>query len=162
MERNARKIALVMDAAVRGRGGYGVGRLSELSGIPLRTLHNLCDGTTVPNLQQLLLILHAMSVDGAASAVQLASDLLALVGMEARPTPRLASDGTSPAALALRVPAAAGEVAAGVARALEDGSIDAFEAHGLVPAVRHARSELDRFDAALRAVETPQLSLVSR
>lgn len=158
--KEARVAALAYDRAIRGRDGYGAGRLAIKSGRGLRTVHNLCDGSTCPSLSDLRRDLQVFQAEGAGRDIRLLEDLLSDLGYDIRPSERLSS-AASPVTLALQVPAAAGEVAAGLAEALEDGHMDAAEAAELRPYVRQARHHLDRLDAALRAVPSPQLGLVS-
>ncbi len=161
-ETEARVAARAYDRAIRGRQGYGAGRLAVASQRGLRTVHNLCDGSTCPSVADLRRDLQVFRREGDGRDIRLLEDLLSDLGYEVRPAPRLVTQ-TALVALALHVPASAGEVAAGLAEALEDGQVDAGEAAELVPVLRHARHDQDLLDAALRAIPSPQLGLaVSR
>jgi len=157
-EEHARVAARAYDRAIRGRGGYGPGRLSVATGRGLRTTHHLCDGTVCPDLADLRRDLQVLQREGAGRDVQLLEDLLSDLGYDVRPAPRLATTA-SPVALALHVPASAGEVAAGLAEALRDGLVDGHEAAGLLPGVRRLRHVVDELDAGLRSIPSPQLGM---
>lgn len=154
----ARVAARAYDRAIRGREGYGAGQLAIKTGRGLRTVHNLCDGSTCPSLADLRHDLRVLQREGAGRDIRLLEDLLADLGYEVRPAPR-PGVAASPVTLALHVPASAGEVAAGLADALEDGHVDAGEASALLPGVRRLRHVVDELDAGLRSIPSAQLRL---
>lgn len=157
-ESEARLVCRAYDRAIRGRKGYGAGRLAIATGRGLRTVHNLCEGKTCPSVADLRVELRAFAAEGSGRDLVLLEDLLSDLGYEVRRAPRH-DPATSPVVLALSVPAAAGEVAAELAEAMQDGRVDGSEAPTILPSVRRARHILDDLEAELRAIPSPQVAL---
>jgi hypothetical protein len=128
-----RRIALALDAHVRGRGGFGAARLAELIDRPERTVQNWCAGVCAPSSPDLLLLVEAIRSEDPARATLLWADISRIVRHTASPVD-VEQDPDPLPVDCLQEQVALGEVAAEIATHGE--TTDAHEARRTIPKAR--------------------------
>lgn len=153
-----RRIALALDAHLRGSRGYGVARLAEQMGRPERTIQNWCAGVCCPSLSDALLLVDAVQSEDPARATLLLADLTRIVRHTTHPVDVRSDPDPLPVDV-MQEQEALGGVAAEIASHGE--STDAFEARRSLPKVRAlvqgALTLLGKLEAI--AARTSQLGL---
>lgn len=144
-----RKIARALDAHLRGRGGFGVGRLAELMGRPGRTLHNWCEGTCSLSSEDLFLAIDAVRSEDPSRATLLLADLVRNVGHTVQPLD-LASDPDPIPIDVMQAAAAEGDLAREVAS--HGAATDAHEARRALPLARCAAAAVATIVGKLEAL----------